>query len=108
MKRTLRSLGALLFALNTPAIAAPVQLVEQPPAQITQVSPGVILVDFGWAAFGNVRLAPLEGMTARIALPVVEGSTGVFIGKKPIAAKRDGSRWVLDEDVSGKVSLQVR
>ncbi len=38
--------------------AAPTHLVDEKPVKITQVSPEVILVDFGRAAFGNVRLMP--------------------------------------------------
>ena len=39
--------------------AAPVHLVEQAPISVTTVAPGVILVDFGRVALGNVRLTPL-------------------------------------------------
>ena len=38
--------------------AAPVTLVEQEPVKITTVAAGVVLVDFGKVAFGNLKLLP--------------------------------------------------
>ena len=48
----------VLMTVLTRACSAPTHLVEQPPVQITNVAPGVCLVDFGRVAFGNLRLAP--------------------------------------------------
>jgi hypothetical protein len=36
------------------------------------------------------------------------GSRGVFSGEKKIPARRAGIRWVLETDVSGTVTLEVR
>jgi hypothetical protein len=54
----LASVVLVLMAGLTPARSAPTHLVEQPPVQITNVAPGVCLVDFGRVAFGNLRLSP--------------------------------------------------
>src|ERR1700692_521736 len=54
-----RSLVVLvLVTVLTPARGAPTHLVEQSPVLITNVAPGVCLVDFGRVAFGNLRLSP--------------------------------------------------
>jgi hypothetical protein len=63
--------------------AAPVQLVSQPPAQITNVAPGVILVDFGRVAFGNVRFSPPEGATDAITVHFGETFQAGRIDRKP-------------------------
>ncbi|WP_041592481.1 family 78 glycoside hydrolase catalytic domain [Terriglobus roseus] len=41
--------------------AAPTHLVEQAPVSIREAAPGVYLVDFGRAAFGNLSLTPAGG-----------------------------------------------
>ena len=69
---------------------------------------GPVLVD--WRNEGNFTLTlelPKE-MTARVELPAAEKSRGVFAGDHPVPAKRAGSRWVLAEPVSGKLTLEVR
>jgi alpha-L-rhamnosidase len=63
--------------------AAPVQLVSQPPVQITDVAPGVILVDFGRVAFGNVRLSPPEGAAAAITVHFGEAFRAGRIDRQP-------------------------
>ena len=49
-----------------------------------------------------------DGMTAKVELPAASGSSGVFAGDAPVKARRNGRRWVLDADVSGAVTLEVR
>ncbi|MDF7825456.1 family 78 glycoside hydrolase catalytic domain [Pontiellaceae bacterium B12227] len=41
--------------------AAPVKLFQEKPEQITEVEPGIYLVDFGRVAFGNAELFPTIG-----------------------------------------------
>ncbi len=63
------------LGLPGPASAAPVKLFEQAPVTIREVAPGVVLVDFGRVAFGNVappaagrrgeRDGPLRGEARR-------------------------------------------
>ena len=47
------------------------------------------------------------GMSAKIDLPAREKSTGVFLNGKPPAAKRSGSRWLLEKKISGTIDLEV-
>jgi hypothetical protein len=63
--------------------AAPVQLVSQPPVQITDVAPGVILVDFGRVAFGNLRLSPPAGATDAITVHFGEAFRAGRIDRQP-------------------------
>jgi hypothetical protein len=69
---------------------------------------GPVLVK--WRKSGGFRfeLVLPAGMSARVELPAVEGSQGVFVGDRPLAAKRVGTRWCLDQDVSGAVVLEAR
>ena len=54
----------------------------------------------------NARLPP--GIKAHIRLPAAEGSQGVWSDGHPIQAHRQNNAWVLDNDLTGSVSLQVR
>ena len=74
---------ALALAAGPPARSAPVQLVEEPPAQITTVAPGVFLVDFGRVAFGNLRLAPPAHATGDITVHFGEAFADGRLNRKP-------------------------
>jgi hypothetical protein len=56
----------------------------------------------------TLRLTLPQGMPARVQLPTINGSTGVTLNGQPAAAKRDGAWWVLDADVAGTVTLEVK
>src|SRR5581483_8434036 len=47
-------------------------------------------------------------VTAQVRLPAFDGSHGVWNEGQPARAHRDGSWWVLDQEVSGKVYLEER
>ena len=47
-------------------------------------------------------------VTARVELPASGRSHGVLVGGKPARARRSGDRWVLEEDVAGSVTIEVR
>jgi hypothetical protein len=49
-----------------------------------------------------------DGIAAKVELPASANSRGVFIGEKPVPARRAGSRWLLEDDISGTVTLDVR
>lgn len=49
-----------------------------------------------------------EGMVAKVELPAATNSQGVFEKGNPVPATRVGARWVLDEDISGTRTLEVR
>ena len=49
-----------------------------------------------------------EGVVARVELPAIGEGGKVAVGGKPVAAQRRGDRWVLDEDLRGKVLIELR
>ena len=69
---------------------------------------GPILVDWKRDESFRFALDLPKGMNARVELPASEKSSGVFHGKKSVAAERVGAFWVLAEPVTGKVALEVR
>lgn len=85
LSRPLANAVALItLALVLPlARSAPVQLVEEPPAQITTVAPGVMLVDFGRVAYGNLRLAPPAKATGKISIDFGEAFADGRINRHP-------------------------
>jgi len=50
--------------------AASTRLVDEKPVSITKDPSGVIIVDFGRVAFGNIRLMPPEGMKGSVTVTV--------------------------------------
>jgi alpha-L-rhamnosidase len=73
----------MLFAPGPPIVAAPVHLVDQAPVQISTVVPGVVLVDFGRVAYGNLRLTPPATATNRLTIHFGEALTAGRINRKP-------------------------
>jgi hypothetical protein len=47
-------------------------------------------------------------MTAQVEVPAVKNSRGVFLGGRPAPAHREGGWWVLDGEISGAATLEVR
>ena len=73
----------LVTAAAHGAAAAPVHLVLQPPVQITTVAPGVVLVDFGRVAFGNLRLSPPPGVQGTVTVHFGEALADGRVNRKP-------------------------
>jgi hypothetical protein len=48
-----------------------------------------------------------KGVSAKVELPAPADSKGVSIAGKPVDAKRVGTRWHLEKDVSGTVVISV-
>ncbi len=67
-------------------------------------------IHVAWAQAGGFRLTLTlpPGMSARVELPAAPGSNGVYSGSQARRARRAGERWVLDEDVRGSLTLEVR
>jgi len=65
------------------ASAAPTQLVREEPVVITNVAPGVILVDFGRVAFGNLRFTPGKNVTGEVKVHFGEARSNGRINRKP-------------------------
>jgi hypothetical protein len=72
------------------ASAAPVKLVDQAPVAVTDVAPGVLLVDFGRVAFGNVRLSPPAGPAGRLTVHFGEALAEGRIDRRPPGTVRYG------------------
>ena len=84
MKRRFLLPISLLFWI--PALrtwSAPVQLTEQAPATITNVAPGITLVDFGRVAFGNLILAPPANASNKTKIHFGEALSGGRINRHP-------------------------
>lgn len=79
----IRLLAALAPAGLPWAAAAPVQLVEQPPVAITSPARGVVLLDFGKVAFGNLRLSPPAGADGTVRVHFGEASRDGRVDRKP-------------------------
>ena len=79
---------AFLFAalVSVPvfrAPAAPVHLVDEAPVAITTVAPGVVLVDFGRVAFGNLRLLPPAAAAGPVTVHFGEAFAAGRINRQP-------------------------
>ena len=47
-------------------------------------------------------------MTARVEVPALGSKHGVFVNDQPIDAQLEGERWILDEGVTGMMSVEAR
>lgn len=84
MKKTfIPATFAILFAAMQWIAAAPVELTDQPPVSITEPAPGVILVDFGKVAFGNLKLTPPKGAGGKVTIHFGEAFEKGRINRKP-------------------------
>ena len=69
---------------------------------------GPVLVDWKKGSAFTISVTLPEGMTAKVDLPAASGTTGVFISGKKAEASLVNSRWMLKDEISGTVSLEVR
>ena len=84
-------LGFALLILSGVGLAAPVRLVTQEPVAITNVAPGIALVDFGRVAFGNVRLTPPANATNTLTVHFGEALKNGRIHRTPPGSVRYSS-----------------
>ena len=82
-KPILTATFAILVAALQNISAAPVELNNQPPASITEAASGVILVDFGKVAFGNLKLTPPQSATGKVTVHYGEAFEKGRINRKP-------------------------
>lgn len=68
--------------------AAPVRLVDEAPVAITTVAPGVVLVDFGRVAFGNLQITPAGDSRTVVTVHFGEALVGGRINRKPPGSVR--------------------
>jgi hypothetical protein len=71
----------------------------------TPLGPVTVAWKNGSAFEMDLRLP--DGMSARLELPSPPDAKGVSINGRPVPARRVGSRWMVDEEVSGIVSIEV-
>jgi alpha-L-rhamnosidase len=89
MKRTfLLSIPVLILASALVSRSAPVQLTEQAPVTITNVAPGVTLIDFGRVAFGNLSLTSPSDATNTITVHFGEALVDGRINRHPPGSVR--------------------
>lgn len=69
---------------------------------------GEIQVSWTAGTAFTLQIALPAGIQAKVKLPALPGATKVTSGGKRLKAHRDGDWWVLDETVSGAVTLQER
>ena len=69
---------------------------------------GPVMVDWKKGNAFEVALKLPPGMTAKVELPADEGTSGVSVNGKPVAAQRDGARWILKDDLTGSAKIEVR
>jgi hypothetical protein len=63
--------------------AAPVELVEQAPGSVTTPAAGIVLLDFGKVAFGNIEITAPEGATGDFKVHFGEAFQDGRINRKP-------------------------
>jgi hypothetical protein len=90
LRRSLLSIAllGLAWVVTLSSLGAPVSLVEQLPVQITNLSPGVILVDFGRAAFGNLQLMPPADAAGKLTVRFGEALAQGQINRNPPGSVR--------------------
>ncbi len=69
---------------------------------------GPITIDWHRERTFTLTLDLPPGMTARVELPALESKYGVFVNDQRIAAQLVGKRWILDEEVTGKLTVEAR
>ena len=47
-------------------------------------------------------------MPAKISLPAPPDSKTVSVNGKPVKASLENTRWILDEEISGKAEIKIR
>lgn len=69
---------------------------------------GSITVDWTNTDGFRMNVSLPQGMSARIDVPAAPGSSGVNLNGKPAAARRDGERWLLNDEYSGAFLVEVK
>lgn len=67
-----------------------------------------ILVEWKQGSTFSLSLKLPPGMSARLELPESAGASGVFKAGRAIPAQRSSGYFILDDDVQGSVTLEVR
>jgi alpha-L-rhamnosidase len=67
-------------------------------------------ISIQWEKSKNFKLSLSlpPGMTAQVQIPADKDSSKVFVDGKPVAAKSEGSWWILDQEISGSAVIESR
>jgi hypothetical protein len=87
---TAAALAASAIAMCASSVSgrAPTRLVGEAPIRISAVAPGVLLVDFGRVAFGNLRLTPPAGTSASVTVHFGEALAAGRVSRTPPGSVR--------------------
>jgi alpha-L-rhamnosidase len=69
---------------------------------------GAVRVSWKMTPRFTLSAALPKGMQAKVRLPATENSRGVWMNGHEVMAHREGEWWVLDKDVTGRISMEVR
>jgi hypothetical protein len=69
---------------------------------------GPVRIDWRQDKTFRLSLTLPTGMSARVELPALEGASGVFQAGEAVSAKRSSGRFVLENDIQGSVTLEVK
>jgi hypothetical protein len=69
---------------------------------------GPILVRWESDATFSLSLTLPEGVGARVCLPAGRNSSGVFVNGNPVGATRTDQGWLLEKDLTGTATVEVR
>ncbi len=87
------------FAGGSLLESAPVRLTDEAPVVVSKLGTGVILVDFGRVAFGNLRLIPPAGAKGKLRVHFGEASKGGRIDRTPPGSVRYAA---VEVEIDGK------
>ena len=69
---------------------------------------GPIFVDWELDSTFTLSLTIPDGVTAKVHLPATEGASEVLVGRNSVEATKEGDHWILTDEVSGTVTIEVR
>lgn len=69
---------------------------------------GPLMVSWKRGATFQLDIGLPPGVLAKVELPATGTRGAVTLNGKSISARRVGSRWIVDQDISGKATLEVR
>lgn len=69
---------------------------------------GPISIDWKNESTFRLSLELPDSMSAALALPATDGTSGVLIDGMPVAATRAGDRWIVKDKISGTVTVEVK
>lgn len=75
---------------------------------VVPTSRGPISIDWKNEVAFTLNLSLPADMSAEVDLPANEGATGVYVDGKPVDANPVGNRWIVTDEVSGSVVIEVR